>query len=255
MITVHPIPAFEDNYIWLIHNGRHAAVIDPGDADPVAAYLSQHKLSLEAILLTHHHDDHCGGAAELALRHHCPVFGPQQESIRAVTRPVGENDRVVLPELGVELSILDVPGHTRGHIAYYGINSLFCGDALFACGCGRLFEGTAGQMQKSLAKFAALPDETLVYCAHEYTLANIRFARIAEPGNTRLQERETAERFKRESGHPTLPSTIGLEKETNPFLRWDTPEIIAGASRFAGSPLRTPAEVFGATRRWKDSLD
>lgn len=255
MITIHPIPAFDDNYIWLIHNGRHAAVIDPGDADPVEAYLSQQKLGLEAILLTHHHGDHCGGAAELAAHHHSPVFGPRQENIHAVTRPAGENDAITLPELGISLKVLDAPGHTRGHIAYYGINSLFCGDALFACGCGRLFEGTPEQMQASLAKFAALPDDTLVYCAHEYTLANLRFARIAEPGNPRLQERETAERLKRERGHPTLPSAIGLEKQTNPFLRWDSPEIIAGASRFAGSQLHTPAEIFGATRRWKDSLD
>lgn len=255
MTTVHPIPAFEDNYIWLIRNGRHTAVIDPGDADPVADYLLRHGLSLDAILLTHHHGDHCGGAAELATRFCAPVYGPQQESIAAMTHPLGEGDIVNLQELDVTLTVLDVPGHTRGHIAYYGINSLFCGDALFACGCGRLFEGTPEQMQTSLAKFSALPDNTLVYCTHEYTLANIQFAKIAEPGNIQLKERETAERLKRELDQPTLPSTIGLEKQTNPFLRWDAPEIMAGASRFAGRQLATPAEIFGATRRWKDSLD
>lgn len=255
MTTIHPIPAFEDNYIWLLRNGSHAAVIDPGDADPVVDYLSQHGLSLDAILLTHHHGDHCAGAAELDSRYHSPVYGPRQENIAAVTHPLAEGDIVKLPELSASLTILDVPGHTRGHIAYYGINSLFCGDALFACGCGRLFEGTAAQMQTSLAKFSALPDDTLVYCAHEYTLANIRFARTAEPGNLRLQERETAERLKRERGQPTLPSTMGLEKQTNPFLRWDSPEIIAGASHFTGHPLSAPAAVFGATRKWKDGLD
>lgn len=205
MIEILPIPAFDDNYIWLIRNQEFAAVVDPGDADPVMEYLQRHRLMLTAILITHHHGDHCGGAEELRRHFDCPVYGPRREKIIATTQPVEENNIVSLPELGAAFDVVDVPGHTIGHIAYYGINSLFCGDALFACGCGRLFEGTPEQMQSSLAKLAALPDETRVYCAHEYTLDNIRFARIADPGNIALQQREVRERQIRAQGLPTLP--------------------------------------------------
>lgn len=255
MIEIIPIPAFEDNYIWLIRNQAHAVVVDPGDADPVMEYLNQHALRLAAILVTHHHGDHCGGAEELKLRFCCPVYGPRRERISAATQAVGENDTITLPELGATFQVIDVPGHTLGHVAYYGLNSLFCGDALFACGCGRVFEGTPEQMQSSLAKLAALPDETSVFCAHEYTLANIRFARIADPGNAALQAREARERNARAQGLPTLPSTIALEKSTNPFLRWDDPHLINAASQFAGRPLTRPAEIFAAIRQWKDKLD
>lgn len=255
MIEIIPIPAFEDNYIWLIRNQAHAVVVDPGDADPVMEYLNQHALRLAAILVTHHHGDHCGGAEELKLRFCCPVYGPRRERISAATQAVGENDTITLPELGAAFQVIDVPGHTLGHVAYYGLNSLFCGDALFACGCGRVFEGTPEQMQSSLAKLAALPDETSVFCAHEYTLANIRFARIADPGNAALQAREARERNARAQGLPTLPSTIALEKSTNPFLRWDDPHLINAASQFAGRPLTRPAEIFAAIRQWKDKLD
>lgn len=255
MIEIIPIPAFEDNYIWLIRNQAFAAVVDPGDADPVMDYLRQHGLELTAILITHHHGDHCGGAKELRQHFNCPVYGPRKEQITATTQAVAEHDSVTLPELGISFNVIDVPGHTRGHVAYYGINSLFCGDALFACGCGRLFEGTPEQMQNSLAKLAALPDETKVFCAHEYTLDNIRFARIADPDNTALQQREVHARQTRAQGLPTLPSTIGMEKRTNPFLRWDDPHLIAAASRFAGHPLNSPASIFAAIRQWKDKLD
>jgi hydroxyacylglutathione hydrolase len=255
MIEIIPIPAFEDNYIWLIRNQAFAAVVDPGDADPVMEYLQQHGLRLTAILITHHHGDHCGGAEELRAHFGCPVYGPRRERITATTQAVGEKDIVTLPELGATFHVIDVPGHTLGHVAYYGLNSLFCGDALFACGCGRLFEGTPEQMQSSLAKLAALPDETGVFCAHEYTLDNIRFARIADPGNAALQEREERERKTRAQGLPTLPSSIALEKSTNPFLRWDDPHLMAAANRFAGRPLSTPASIFGAIRQWKDKLD
>lgn len=255
MIEIIPIPAFEDNYIWLMRNQAFAAVVDPGDADPVMEYLQRHDLRLAAILITHHHGDHCGGAEELKLRFGCPVYGPRREKIAATTQTVGEQDIVTLPELDAAFHVIDVPGHTLGHVAYYGLNSLFCGDALFACGCGRLFEGTPEQMQSSLAKLAALPDETRVFCAHEYTLDNIRFARIADPGNAALQEREVRERKARAQGLPTLPSTIALEKSTNPFLRWDDPHLIGAASRFAGRPLTRPADIFAAIRQWKDKLD
>lgn len=255
MIEIIPIPAFEDNYIWLIRNQAFAAVVDPGDADPVMEYLQQHGLRLSAILITHHHGDHCGGAEELRVHFGCPVYGPRRERITATTQTVGEKDIVTLPELGATFHVIDVPGHTLGHVAYYGLNSLFCGDALFACGCGRLFEGTPEQMQSSLAKLAALPDETRVFCAHEYTLDNIRFARIADPGNAALQEREERERKTRAQGLPTLPSSIALEKSTNPFLRWSDPCLIAAASKFAGHSLTRPADVFAAIRQWKDKLD
>lgn len=255
MIEIIPIPAFEDNYIWLIRNEAFAAVVDPGDADPVMDYLRQYGLKLSAILITHHHGDHCGGARELRQHFNCPAYGPSREKIAAVTQTVSENHIVTLPELGISFNIIDVPGHTQGHVAYYGINSLFCGDALFACGCGRLFEGTPEQMQNSLAKLAALPDATKVYCAHEYTLENIRFARIADPDNPALQQREVCERQTRAQGLPTLPSTIALEKSTNPFLRWDDPHLIAAASQFAGHPLNSPARIFAAIRQWKDKLD
>lgn len=252
MCEIVPIPAFEDNYIWLIRNDTAAVAVDPGDADPVMDYLNRHGLELGAILLTHHHGDHTGGAAELRRRFECPVYGPCREAIASITHPVGEGDSITLPSLGIRFQVLDVPGHTAGHVAYYGINSLFCGDALFACGCGRLFEGTAQQMQASLAKISTLPDDTRVYCAHEYTLENIHFALRIEPGNAALLEREQRERRTRAQDRPTLPSTIALEKQTNPFLRWDAPGIIESASRFAGHPLHGPVDVFAALRRWRD---
>lgn len=255
MIEIIPIPAFEDNYIWLMRNQAYAAVVDPGDADPVMEYLQRHNLRLVAILITHHHGDHCGGAMELRQHFGCPVYGPLKERIAAITHPVAENGIVSIPELESTFHVIDVPGHTLGHVAYYGLNSLFCGDALFACGCGRVFEGTPEQMQSSLAKLSALPDETRVFCAHEYTLANIRFARIADPGNTALQAREVRAQQTHEQGLPTLPSTIALEKSTNPFLRWDDPHLINAASQFSGRPLTRPADIFAAIRQWKDTLD
>ncbi len=254
MYEIVPIPAFEDNYIWLIRNDTASAVVDPGDAEPVVDYLNRHGLKLNAILITHHHGDHTGGATELRQRFNCPVYGPRREAIASITNPVREGDTITLPALGTVFEVLDVPGHTAGHVAYYGINSLFCGDALFTCGCGRLFEGTPEQMQASLAKFIALPDETRVYCAHEYTLENIRFARKIEPDNAALLEREQRERQTRAQNRPTLPSTIALEKQTNPFLRWNHPQVMAAAERFAGHPLRSPVEVFAAVRRWRDTV-
>jgi len=254
MIEIVPIPAFEDNYIWLICHETAAVAVDPGDAEPVLNYLRLHGLQLAAILLTHHHHDHTGGVEELVQRHEVPVYGPGHEAIPGITRPAGTGGSAIIHEAGITFQVLDVPGHTAGHVAYYGINSLFCGDALFACGCGRLFEGTAVQMQASLAKLAALPDETQVFCAHEYTMENIRFAKAVEPANADLLEREQRDRKSREQGLPTLPSTIGLEKMTNPFLRWDVPHVIEAASRFAGRPLSKPGDIFAAVRQWRDGF-
>ncbi len=252
MINVIPIPAFEDNYIWVIRNGRCAAAVDPGDAAPLLDYLGREGLRLVAVLNTHHHGDHVAGNADLLARFEVPVYGPKREHIATVSEPLEEGDRVRLPELSLELAVLDIPGHTAGHIAYYGANALFCGDTLFGCGCGRLFEGSPAQMHASLQKLARLPDDTLVYCAHEYTLANIRFAKSVEPCNGDLAQREETDRRARSENRPTLPSTIGLERRTNPFLRCDQPEIIRAASAHAGMDLPDTVAVFRAVREWKD---
>ncbi|SCX88566.1 hydroxyacylglutathione hydrolase [Nitrosospira sp. Nsp13] len=261
MTTPHivAIHAFTDNYIWVIRDHYHAAVVDPGDASPVLDYLKQEKLKLIAILNTHHHNDHVGGNAALLREFTVPVFGPANESIPTVTHPLkecngkeSEEGIAYIPEFSLSLRVLDIPGHTAGHIAYYGANLLFCGDTLFACGCGRLFEGTAPQMVNSLQKLADLPKETGVYCGHEYTLNNIRFARTVEPGNQALIERETVVEALRKQNIPTLPSSIAIERAINPFLRCNQPEIIRNASVYAGKPLSDPVSVFAALRDWKN---
>lgn len=254
MLSVITVPAFEDNYLWLIHNGAQAAVVDPGDAAPILAALAANDLSLVAILLTHHHADHIGGVPELLKRYHIPVYGPRHENIPHVTHPLSEGDIAIIAELDLAMSVLDAPGHTRGHITYYSASQhwLFCGDTLFGGGCGRLFEGTPAQMASSLEKLAALPDETQVYCAHEYTLANLRFALEVEPGNQILALRMQVEQEKRRHGQPTIPSTIGQEKATNPFLRYAEPVI--GKHLLAAGRVNTlePLNVFTALREWKN---
>ncbi|MES2152955.1 MAG: hydroxyacylglutathione hydrolase [Pseudomonadota bacterium] len=253
------VPAFHDNYLWLIHDGAHAAVVDPGDAAPILAVLAAQQLVLTAILLTHHHADHTGGVAQLLAHGAVPVFGPRREPIAAITVPMAEGDQLTVPGLELSLRVLDVPGHTSGHIAYVrttpGAHWLFCGDTLFAGGCGRLFEGTPAQMADSLGKLAALPEDTQVYCAHEYTLANLRFASAVEPANGALQQRLRDETAKRERGIPTVPSQIGLEKATNPFLRYREPAVIAtlvAAGKLA--PGATPTAAFAALREWKNQF-
>lgn len=254
MLSVLAVPAFNDNYLWLINDGVNAAVLDPGDAAPVIDALNANHLSLAAILLTHHHADHVGGVPDLLQRFKVPVFGPRAEQIPDVTVPLAEGDRAAIPELSLRFSVLDVPGHTRGHIAYVEAEQgwLFCGDTLFAGGCGRLFEGTPAQMMTSLSKLAALPDATQVYCAHEYTLANLRFAKEVEPDNPALIERIRTEQAKRDQGQPTVPSSIGLEKSTNPFLRFRQPGIaqrLRAAGRIDGDEQ---VAVFAALRAWKN---
>ena len=251
-MQIVPIPAFNDNYIWLMHDGRQALVVDPGDAQPVLDFIAQHDLTLAAVLITHHHADHTGGLPALSGR--CPVYGPAGERIDGVTDPLRDGDRIHVAALGVDFDILDVPGHTLGHIAYVGPALVFCGDTLFSAGCGRLFEGTPAQMRDSLAKLAALPDETRVYCTHEYTLANLAFARAAEPDNpARDAWAAECERLRAE-GRPTLPSTIGRERAINPFLRVAQPSVIEGLSGYVGHVPKDPAHAFAALREWKNNF-
>ena len=252
MLEIVPLPAFQDNYIWTLRDGPYAAVVDPGEAAPVMAYLAREGLRLVAILATHHHPDHVGGIAELVAAHEVPVFGPKGEPIPALTHPLGQGDRVEIAELAAAFSVLDIPGHTRAHVAYYGLGSLFCGDTLFACGCGRVFEGTPEQMLDSLSKLAALPDETKVYCGHEYTLANIKFARAVDPGNAALAAREDRAKALRAAGRPTLPSTLGEERATNPFLRCAEPVVVESANKYLGARIGDPVSVFAAIREWKN---
>lgn len=258
MLNIFPIPAFKDNYIWTLHDSQHAVVVDPGDAAPVRAYLAEHRLKLAAILCTHHHHDHVGGICELAEVYNVPVYGPQHEIIPCISHAVGEGDVVSIAQLGLSLDVLDIPGHTRGHIAFRSASptGIFCGDTLFGCGCGRLFEGTHAQLFRSLQRLAALPDNTPVYCTHEYTAANIRFALACEPGNSQLRQRESDTRTLREQGLPTLPSSIALEKSTNPFLRCLSPEIVRNIELQLGYTLPPGDELaaFTALREWKNNF-
>jgi len=258
-LSVLPVPAFKDNYLWLVHDGVNAAVVDPGAAEPILAALATHHLTLTAILLTHHHADHIGGVPELLRRAPVPVFGPRADGIDAVSVPLAEGDRVNVPGLSLTLRVLDVPGHTRGHIAYVretpGAHWLFCGDTLFGAGCGRLFEGTPAQMSASLDKLAVLPEDTSVFCAHEYTLANLRFAHAAEPGNDRIEARMVADSERRANDTPTIPSTIGMEKATNPFLRYREPSIARQLIDMGKlQPGASALDAFAALREWKNTF-
>jgi hydroxyacylglutathione hydrolase len=254
MTTIIPIPAFADNYIWLVQHDGSAAVVDPGDASPVIAYLDREGLELCAIVNTHHHGDHVGGNLGLLARWQVPVFGPASERIPGRTRALAEGDTVTLPGIGLALSVLDIPGHTSGHIACVGNGMVFCGDTLFAAGCGRLFEGTPAQMVASLDKLAALAPETRVYCGHEYTVANLRFALAVEPQSEALRVRLEREQAKRGRGEVTLPSTIAEERATNPFLRTADAAIRIAAIRHAGRELPDRVAVFAELRAWKNAF-
>ncbi|MDY6812758.1 MAG: hydroxyacylglutathione hydrolase [Pseudomonadota bacterium] len=265
MLQVDAISAFKDNYIWVLHDPEQtgsAWVVDPGDWRPVEAYLDRSGKPLGGILITHHHPDHTAGLARLAReRTNLPIVGPAGERIGGLTHAVQEGETVSLQALDraapdVEFDVIEVPGHTRGHIAYHapGQALLFCGDTLFSCGCGRLFEGTAAQMVDSLAKLRELPPDTAVYPAHEYTLANIVFAQTVEPENLALAQRQHEAQRQRQQGRPTLPTSIDVERATNPFLRWDEPAVTAAAEARAETALDAPAEVFAALRAWKDDF-
>lgn len=255
MLEVIPLPAFDDNYIWLLRGADDdaCAVVDPGDEEPVIEHLERHGWRLDAILITHKHGDHTGGVAELKRRWPAArVVGPAHEPISGLDHRLSEGDTIDLTVPRASFRVLEVPGHTEGHLAYFGEGMLFCGDTLFAAGCGRVFSGTFEQLSDSLRRIAALPPETLVYCAHEYTLANLGFARWVEPENPALLAREKLERRKRENGQATLPSTLALELATNPFLRTGEAAVIRAAEHWAGRPLQGHREVFRALRQWKD---
>jgi hydroxyacylglutathione hydrolase len=251
-----PLPAFSDNYIWMLHDGAQAFVVDPGDAAPVVKALDRLGLQLAAILVTHHHPDHVGGIDALRPRLQGPVYGPAHEVIPQPCTPLVEGDRVNV--LGLDFEVIDVPGHTAGHIAYVqrGVSAaplLFCGDTLFSAGCGRLFEGTPAQMNHSLAKLKALPGDARVCCTHEYTLSNLRFANAVEPGNLALQAHTVQCVAQRERGEPTLPSSIAIERNINPFLRCTVPEVLASA-RAQGAASNDEVDVFAALREWKNNF-
>ena len=264
-LAVTAVPAFDDNYLWLVHapaDPRQVLVVDPGDAAAVETALRAQGLVLAGILVTHHHGDHVGGVKALAGG--LPVFGPGNEDIEGITHPVKGGDRVELRALGLSFAVLDVPGHTRGHIAYAGHGAVFCGDTLFSGGCGRLFEGTPAQMFASLGALAALPPETQVYCAHEYTASNLRFALAVEPGNAALVAYAGEVAALRAAGQRTVPTTVARELAINPFLRTAVPEIRAAAKAFAGqaglsfggSPNPNTADIatLAALREWKNGF-
>ncbi|AXA53424.1 hydroxyacylglutathione hydrolase [Pseudomonas thivervalensis] len=255
MIQISALPAFTDNYIWLLqdHSTQRCAVVDPGDAAPVRAWLEAHPdWVLSDILITHHHHDHVGGVQALKNATNATVYGPASENIPARDHALNDNDKVNV--LGWDFDIHAVPGHTLGHIAYYHHGLLFCGDTLFAAGCGRLFEGTPEQMHHSLGRLAALPEDTLVYCTHEYTLSNLKFAAAVEPGNPDIAARLEKVSRQRDEGIMTLPSTLALEKLTNPFLRTAETSVKQKADERNGQRNQTPSEVFAALRAWKDKF-
>ncbi len=256
MATVLHVPAFEDNYIWLVVGGEKnsAVIVDPGDDAPVIEALARQRLTPVAILCTHHHGDHVGGIEGLLARYSLPVYGPAAEAIPHCRHSLRDGDRVHLPTLALQFTVLEIPGHTRGHIAYAGHGLLFCGDTLFSAGCGRLFEGTPGQMLASLTRLAALPEDSAVFCGHEYTAANLHFAAVVEPDNREVRVHQQTVEELRTRGQPTLPSTLAVEKRINPFLRTREPSVRRAAERHAGRKLETALEVFTVIRRWKDDF-
>jgi len=258
MLTVVPIPAFNDNYIWMLQRqGTHrVVVVDPGQAQPVLKQLQAQQLELEAILVTHHHQDHVGGIKALLDFAPVPVYGPDNPAIDSITQPLREGSSVTV--LDETFQVLEVPGHTLDHIAYFSDSAtqplLLCGDSLFSAGCGRLFEGSAEQMFTSLSKYTGLSPETLVYPTHEYTLANLNFAMAVEPDNLALHEYQSWCIKLRETGQPTLPTTIAREMAINPFLRSSEPSVTKGVAKHFAMPLADPVSVFRQTRLWKDQF-
>lgn len=260
-VRIIPLKAFSDNYIWVIFSpdGKQVSVVDPGDSRPVIEFLEENNLKLNSILITHYHNDHIGGVQKLKDRYHCHVYASQHDNLGFTDTALDEGDQISLFEGAYQFSILHLPGHTMGHIGYYGQNLdgqnlIFCGDTLFRAGCGRMFEGTPKIFYHSLQKLAQLPANTLVYCTHEYTLANIAFAKTVEPSNTELLDLEEKCEQLRRKGLETLPSTIESELNTNPFLRCSKATVIQAAEQATHKSLSDPVETFATIRRLKDDF-
>ena len=257
-ITIIPIPAFNDNYIWAFHaqDSSHIYVVDPGDAAPVNQFLSANDYQLAGILITHHHYDHTGGIASLTTTSNVPVYGPDNPNIQGITHSLKDGDVIKLA--GTSINIIATPGHTLDHISYMTNHTpspaLFCGDILFSAGCGRLFEGTAEQMHDSLSRLSALPADTQIYPAHEYTQSNLKFAHAVEPNNLHIAERIQQVNELRQKNQPTVPSTLATEQLTNPFLRTGQPDVIAAAKKRAQTDSVTPVDVLRKIREWKDQF-
>ena len=251
-----PVSALNDNYIWtIVHlRSQQAVIIDPGEAAPVLDRLKKEQVQLVAILITHHHWDHTNGIAEIVNKYKVPVYGPAKDNVVGCDYPLYEGDRVELPHVELKFDVIEIPGHTLGHIAYLGHGWAFTGDTLFTAGCGRLFEGTPEQLYHSLTRLADLDPQTLIYCAHEYTTANLRFAENVELDNLNLQQRISDTELRRAERLPSVPATIALERQTNPFLRCHLPSLQQAAEAYCGQPLADKVAVFAALRRWKDEF-
>lgn len=249
-VTVVPIAALKDNYIWVIIFQQMAIIVDPGDHSVVLDFLSKHQLTLAGILITHHHWDHTNGVLALKKQFNIPIWG---SSFKEVTHLVSENTSIKFTSFPFSFNVLPIPGHTKDHVAYYVNKMLFCGDTLFSAGCGRLFEGRAAELYSSLLKLNELPDETKIYCAHEYTYNNLRFAHLVEPENVDvLYQLEKVNALDKHT--PSLPSTLELEKKINPFLRCHLPQIMKRVEEYANQPLRDNLSVFTWLRKWKDEF-
>lgn len=256
MLKIDAVPAFNDNYIWFIHaaDKQHILIVDPGDAEPVISAILQQELIPVAILITHGCHDHVDGIGRLLEEYDLPVYGPKNEFIPHLTHPLSACDELIIDPLFPAFRVLDIPGHTKGHIGFLVENNLFCGDTLFAAGCGRLHGNPAEMLFHSLQRIALLPQQTQIYCAHEYTEANLRFAEVLEPENIHIPQRISGVRRLRQQGLSSLPSQLDLELHTNPFLRCDVDTIKKAAEKWSSQQLKTSLQVFTMLREWKDGF-
>lgn len=255
-ITLKPIPSLSDNYIWLIinHSNSTAVIVDPGTSAGCENYFEKEKIRPLAILVTHRHWDHVNGIEELVKKYDIPVYGPATEFIPCLTTPLAANERISFPEIGLDLQVMDIGGHTAGHIGYLTDNKFFCGDTLFSAGCGRLLGGTAEQLHATLNRISQLPDETVIYCTHEYTLDNLRFAQAVEPDNPDIQKRIDEVKDLRANNQPSLPFTLEMEKRYNPFLRTSQQSVMQAVARHSGQQIDNSEDCFRYLRMWKDGF-